>query len=129
MSSVFGEIFRVATFGESHGPAVGVVVDEDAGEVWVDGLKVTILTDLEYRLMKLLYQRQDRLTTKEMIVDTVWGSQYLDNVDDARIEKLVSRLRAKIEHDPANPHYLLTQRGRGYKLSSRPVEIKEDNGA
>jgi len=109
--------------------AVGVVVDEDAGEVWVDGLKVTILTDLEYRLMKLLYQRQDRLTTKEMIVDTVWGSQYLDNVDDARIEKLVSRLRAKIEHDPANPHYLLTQRGRGYKLSSRPVEIKEENGA
>jgi DNA-binding response OmpR family regulator len=38
-------------------------------------------------------------------------------VDDARIEKLVSRLRAKLEQDPANPRYLLTVRGRGYKLA------------
>ncbi len=128
---IFSPIFATFVRRQSAAPAqttVGVVVDEDAGEVWVDGLKVTILTDLEYRLMKLLHQRQDRLTTKELIVDTVWGGQYLDNVDDARIEKLVSRLRAKIEHDPANPRYLLTQRGRGYKLSSRPAEGKEENG-
>jgi DNA-binding winged helix-turn-helix (wHTH) protein/GTP-binding protein EngB required for normal cell division len=127
---IFSLLFATFVRRQSAAPAqttVGVVVDEDAGEVWVDGLKVTILTDLEYRLMKLLYQRQDRLTTKELIVDTVWGSQYLDNVDDARIEKLVSRLRAKVEHDPANPRYLLTQRGRGYKLSSRPAEGKEEN--
>jgi DNA-binding response OmpR family regulator len=128
---LFSPLFTTFVRRQSAAPAqttVGVVVDEDAGEVWVDGLKVTILTDLEYRLMKLLYQRQDRLTTKELIVDTVWGGQYLDNVDDARIEKLVSRLRAKIEHDPANPRYLLTQRGRGYKLCSRPAESKEENG-
>ena len=128
---IFSPLFATFVRRQSAAPAqttVGVVVDEDAGEVWVDGLKVTILTDLEYRLMKLLYQRQDRLTTKELIVDTVWGGQYLDNVDDARIEKLVSRLRAKIEHDPANPRYLLTQRGRGYKLCSRPAEGKEENG-
>jgi two-component system response regulator RegX3 len=37
-------------------------------------------------------------------------------VDDARIEKLVSRLRQKIEPDAANPKYLITMRGRGYKL-------------
>jgi DNA-binding response OmpR family regulator len=64
-----------------------------------------------------------------MIVEAVWGGQYMDNVDDARIEKLVSRLRAKIEHDPTNPRYLLTQRGRGYKLASHPVEGKEENNA
>jgi DNA-binding winged helix-turn-helix (wHTH) protein/GTP-binding protein EngB required for normal cell division len=126
---IFSELFAAFVRRQAAAPveaATGVRVDEDAGEVWVDGVKVTVLTDLEYRLMRLLYQRQDRLTTKDMIVEAVWGGQYLDKVDDARIEKLVSRLRAKIEPDPAHPHYLLTQRGRGYKLSSRPVEWRED---
>ena len=107
----------------------GVVVDEDAGEVWVDGARVTLLTDLEYRLMRLLYERRDRLTTKDMIVDAVWGGEYLDRVDDARIEKLVSRLRSKVEPDPARPRYLLTQRGRGYKLSSNPLTHDDDDEA
>ena len=106
----------------------GVLVDEDAGEVWVDGAKVTILTDLEYRLMRRLAQRRDRLTTKDMIVEAVWGGEYLDRVDDARIEKLVSRLRAKVEPDPARPRYLLTQRGRGYKLASQATEEAKDEG-
>ncbi len=109
---------------------LGVRVDEDAGEVWVEGVKVTVLTDLEYRLMRQLYQRLDRLTTKEQIVETVWGGQYLDRVDDARIEKLVSRLRAKVEPEPLHPRYLITQRGRGYKLVSRPVDARgEDEDA
>jgi DNA-binding response OmpR family regulator len=129
---VFSELFTLFVRRQAAAPAqaaVGVRVDEDAGEVWVDGVKVTVLTDLEYRLMRLLSQRQDRLTTKDMIVEAVWGGEYLDKVDDARIEKLVSRLRAKVEPDPARPRYLLTQRGRGYKLSSRPVEFKEEEEA
>ncbi len=126
---LFSELFAAFVHRQSAAPAQttsGVVVDEDAGEVWVEGVKVTVLTDLEYRLMRLLHQRADRLTTKDMIVEAVWGGEYLDKVDDARIEKLVSRLRAKIEPDAAHPRYLLTQRGRGYKLSSRPVEFRED---
>ncbi len=121
---LFSEIFAGFVRHQSALPSQGgegVVVDEDAGEVWVDGAKVTILTDLEYRLMRLLAQRRDRLTTKDMIVEAVWGGEYLDRVDDARIEKLVSRLRAKVEPDPARPRYLLTQRGRGYKLASLPA--------
>ncbi len=127
---LFSPLFTGFVRRQSAVPApetVGIVVDEDAGEVWVDGVKVSVLTDLEYRLMRLLHQRPDRLTTKDMIVEAVWGGQYFDKVDDARIEKLVSRLRAKIETDPAQPRYLLTQRGRGYKLSSRPVEGKASN--
>lgn len=129
---LFSETF--ATFVRYQGAAApetveGVRVDEDAGEVWVDGVKVTVLTDLEYRLMRLLYDRLDRLTTKEQIVETVWGGQYLDRVDDARIEKLVSRLRAKVEPEPLHPRYLLTQRGRGYKLVSRPLEARDDEEA
>jgi DNA-binding winged helix-turn-helix (wHTH) protein len=126
---LFSEMFNNFVRHQSALPAQGgqgVLVDEDAGEVWVDGARVTILTDLEYRLMRLLFQRRDRLTTKDMIVEAVWGGEYLDRVDDARIEKLVSRLRAKIEPDPAKPRYLLTQRGRGYKLASLPSEEAKD---
>jgi DNA-binding response OmpR family regulator len=46
----------------------------------------------------------------------VWGDSYIDEVDDARIEKLVSRLRQKIETDSGSPRRLTTVRGRGYKL-------------
>ncbi len=125
---LFSELFVGFVRRQSALPsqtAPGVMVDEDAGEVWVDGARVTLLTDLEYRLMRLLFERRDRLTTKDMIVETVWGGEYLDRVDDARIEKLVSRLRSKIEPDPARPRYLLTQRGRGYTLSSQPAARDE----
>lgn len=94
----------------------GVWVDVDAGEVSVDGEQIPTLTDLEYRLLLLLWGRLDKLCDKYQIVESVWGQDYIDEVDDARIEKLVSRLRSKLEADPANPRYLLTVRGRGYKL-------------
>jgi hypothetical protein len=95
----------------------GIWVDVDAGEVLVDGQRVPTLTDLEYRLLLLLWGRLDKLCDKYQIVESVWGQEYLDEVDDARIEKLVSRLRSKLEQDPANPRYLITVRGRGYKLA------------
>lgn len=126
---VFSDLFAAFVRRQSATPAqagAGIVVDEDAGEVWVDGVKVTVLTDLEYKLMRLLSQRRDRLTTKDMIVEAVWGNDYFDAMDDARIEKLVSRLRAKLESDPAHPRYLHTQRGRGYKLTSQAVFAKEE---
>jgi hypothetical protein len=94
----------------------GVVVDVEGGNVWVGGQPIEELTDLEFRLLALLYGRANKVTDKYQIVEAVWGTDYLDDVDDARIEKLISRLRTKIEPDPANPRYLLNVRGRGYKL-------------
>lgn len=99
------------------GARSGVWVDVDAGEVTVDGRRIPTLTDLEYRLLLLLWGRLDKVCDKYQIVENVWGQDYIDEVDDARIEKLISRLRAKLEQDPANPRYLHTVRGRGYKLT------------
>jgi hypothetical protein len=101
-----------------HPHARGVYVDVDAGVAYVEGKRVEELTDLEYRLLTFLYGRLDRVCDKYSIVENVWGQQFIDEVDDARIEKLVSRLRAKIEPDPSKPRYLLSVRGRGYKLVS-----------
>jgi len=94
----------------------GVQVDPDSGEVWIGGVQAPTLTNLEYRLLLLLYGRLGKICDKYEVVEAVWGDEYIDEVDDARIEKLVSRLRQKIEPDAANPRYLLTIRGRGYKL-------------
>lgn len=94
----------------------GVTVDIDSGEVYVDGAKVEPLTDLEYKLLLLLYGRLNKIVDKYTIVTNVWGETYLDSVDDARIEKLVSRLRNKLEPGVDEPKHLTTLRGRGYKL-------------
>ncbi len=92
-------------------------VDLASGEVLVNGVAVETLTNLEYRLMLLLFQNPDKIIDKYQIVSQVWGEEYIDEVDDARIEKLVSRLRQKIEQDAGVPRFLTTVRGRGYKLS------------
>ena len=118
---VFGELFAAYMNRQrrTRQPArAGVWVDVDAGEAWVDGERVPSLTDLEYRLLLLLYGRLGKICDKYQIVEAVWGQDYIDEVDDARVEKLISRLRSKIEHDPANPKYLSTVRGRGYKLAA-----------
>ena len=94
----------------------GVRVDVESGNVWVDSRQTPTLTDLEYRLLLLLYGRLNKICDKYQIVEAVWGEDYIDQVDDARIDKLLSRLRAKIEPDPRNPRYIVTVRGRGYKL-------------
>jgi hypothetical protein len=94
----------------------GIRIDVEAGDVWVDGSLAPVLTDLEYKLLLLLYGNLDRICDKYKIVESVWGESYIDEVDDARIEKLVSRLREKLEPNPAKPRYLITIRGRGYKL-------------
>ncbi len=94
----------------------GILVDVDSGEVYVDGHKIEALTELEYKLLLLLYGRLNKIVDKYTIVTNVWGETYLDSVDDARIEKLVSRLRNKLEPGADEPKYLTTLRGRGYKL-------------
>lgn len=94
----------------------GIRVDVQAGDVWVDGTRLPPLTDLEYRLLLLLYGRLNQIVDKYQIVQAVWGEDYIDEVDDARIERLVGRLREKVEPDPRRPRYIVTVRGRGYRL-------------
>jgi two-component system response regulator RegX3 len=94
----------------------GLWIDHEAGDVWVNGQETEHLTELEFKLLTLLTERRNKLTDKFQIVETVWGVAYIDQVDDARIETLVSRLRAKVEPDPGSPRFIHTVRGRGYRL-------------
>jgi len=95
----------------------GIWVDKRSGDVWVDGVKrEPPLTNLEYKLLLCLYDNANCICDKYEIVETVWAGEYLKNVDDSRIAKLVSRLRDRVEPDPSKPRYVVTVHGRGYKL-------------
>ncbi len=93
----------------------GLQVDQESGEVTVGGRSID-LTHLEFRLLKLLYLKANSIIDKYAIVEGVWGDEQMPDVDDARIDKLISRLRQKIEPDPAAPVFITTVRGRGYRL-------------
>ncbi len=116
-STLFAGFARRQQLVRRRGPQ-GIRIDVESGDVWVDGKLAPLLTDLEYKLLLLLYGNLDRICDKYKIVESVWGENYIDEVDDARIEKLVSRLREKLESKPDEPKYLQTVRGRGYKLVS-----------
>jgi len=103
-------------------PGRGIWLDRAAGEVWIDGERIPPLTKLEHRLLQCLYENEHGICDKHTIVDAVWSGDYIEHVDDSRIAKLVSRLRDRIEPDPATPRYVVTVHGRGYKLVSAGVE-------
>lgn len=126
----FSPILAYFVMRRTRAPEVketGIYIDEDSGDVWVDGIRIPVLTDLEFRLMELLDERRDKITDKYTIVTGVWGEEYLEDVDDARVEKLISRLRSKIEPEPSDPRYLITRRGRGYKLLTRPRAAQDQD--
>ncbi|MFC6169799.1 response regulator transcription factor [Loigolactobacillus jiayinensis] len=72
------------------------------------------LTPREYALLLYLAQRQNRVLSREQLLNGVWGYDYAGQTRMVDIQ--VSHLRDKIEIDPKQPLYLVTVRGFGYKL-------------
>ncbi len=100
----------------------GLRVDATTGQVVIDGAPLRAqLGPTEFRLLQVLAERPGALVTKDEVVRLVWpGEARINGVDDARIDKLVDRVRSKIEPDPKNPRFLVTVRGMGYRLLTAP---------
>lgn len=73
------------------------------------------LTNMEFRLLFLLMRNPDRVIPSETIVERVWG--YSGTGEATLVKNLVSRLRHKVESDPAKPRYIKTVPGIGYSFS------------
>lgn len=71
----------------------------------------------EFELLEYLMRNCDRVLTRTQIIDRVWGNDYVG--DTKTLDVHIKRLRAKIEDDPANPIYIQTVRGLGYKMESK----------
>jgi DNA-binding response OmpR family regulator len=72
------------------------------------------LTQLEFRLLYALMTHAGQIMPAENIVEHVWG--YSGEGNRGLVRGLVQRLRAKVEPDPRNPEYILTEPGVGYRF-------------
>ena len=98
----------------------------DGGELEIDltGRRVVTaagthaLTPTEVRLLQVLVASLDHTVPTETLLDRVWSEA--DGADPSYVWVSMRRLRRKLELDPDNPRYLITERGVGYRLASTP---------
>lgn len=88
-------------------------IDFDRREVWVDG-ELVKLRPTEYRLLYHLVQNAGWVITHDQLLAKVWGYEYRDEPHYVRL--YINYLRKKLEEDPSNPKYILTERGVGYRF-------------
>jgi two-component system KDP operon response regulator KdpE len=89
-------------------------IDFDRHEVLKDGQKVQ-LRPTEFRLLYHLASNPGVVMTHETLLSRVWGPEYRDASHYVRL--YINYLRQKLEDDPANPRYILTERGVGYRFA------------
>jgi two-component system, OmpR family, response regulator RegX3 len=108
------------TTGELERPEVAtelrvgdVTLDADEHRVTVRGAEV-VLPLKEFEVLHLLLANAGRVLTREVLIDRVWGSDYVG--DTKTLDVHIKRLRAKVEDDPTTPSRIVTIRGLGYKF-------------
>lgn len=97
-----------------------LVIETDKRKVTLSGKQVT-LTAKEYDLLHHFSSHPGRVYTRTQLLDQVWGYAYEGY--EHTVNSHINRLRAKIEVDPANPRYVLTVWGVGYKFAE-PQDLK-----
>jgi DNA-binding response OmpR family regulator len=97
-----------------------LTLDFNRREIWINN-QIVQLRPTEYRLLYHLVQNAGWVITHEQLLTKVWGYEYRDEPHYVRL--YINYLRKKLEEDPANPKYILTERGVGYRF----VDYKRDN--
>ncbi|CAG9338922.1 Alkaline phosphatase synthesis transcriptional regulatory protein PhoP [Clostridium perfringens NCTC 8239] len=92
-----------------------VVVNFKTREV-IKGTQHVELTLKEFELLKLLIKNKDNILTRELLLDKIWGYEYIG--ETRTVDVHIRHLRKKIESDDKNPQYIQTIRGVGYKFTS-----------
>lgn len=99
---------------EASPDEASILFNAATGEILVRGVAAKV-TAKEHRALELLLGKRGGLVAKDEFARGVWP-EYEGGVSDYNIEQLISRLRRKIELDPAAPEHILTHRGLGYRL-------------
>ncbi|EOU1218194.1 response regulator transcription factor [Clostridium perfringens] len=92
-----------------------VVVNFKTREV-TKGTQNVELTLKEFELLKLLIKNKGNILTRELLLDKIWGYEYIG--ETRTVDVHIRHLRKKIESDDKNPQYIQTIRGVGYKFTS-----------
>jgi two-component system, OmpR family, response regulator RegX3 len=96
-----------------------VTLDPEAHRLTVRGVEVTVPLK-EFEVLHLLLANAGRVLTREVLIDRVWGSDYVG--DTKTLDVHIKRLRSKIEVDPSSPTRIVTIRGLGYKFERVPAQ-------
>ena len=117
VSRIRAVLRRIEEKGQAGGAEI-VIDDElhinfDQRKVIVRGQEI-LLRPTEYRLLYQLVTNAGKLLTHENLLSRVWGPEYRD--EDQYVRLYVTYLRQKIEKDPKNPKYILSERGLGYRF-------------
>jgi len=99
-------------FGE-----LSIKVDE--GSVFLSGEPIS-LTRTEFLLLVELVENHRRILSRDQLLTSVWGYDFYG--DGRIVDAHIRRLRKKVEIDPADPQYVITVRGLGYKFDPNPSE-------
>ncbi|NCA78031.1 MAG: response regulator transcription factor [Alphaproteobacteria bacterium] len=86
-------------------------IDMNRYEVRKEGIALE-LTLREFELLKYLAERENKVFSREQLLEEVWGYEYYGDI--RTVDVTVRRLREKLEDDSANPKYIMTKRGIGY---------------
>ncbi|MGH9263086.1 MAG: response regulator [Acidimicrobiales bacterium] len=92
-----------------------VRLDPERHEVFVRGEPVNLPLK-EFELLELLLENAGRVLTRDVLIDRVWGADYVG--DTKTLDVHIKRLRAKVEVDPSKPRSIVTIRGLGYKFDT-----------
>lgn len=92
-----------------------LLVDQERHQILLRGEPLE-LTPTEFNLLVYLMENAGKVLTHRAILQKVWGTEYGDEAEYLRV--YVGRLRQKIEADPTNPRYLVTERGIGYTFAT-----------
>ncbi len=90
-----------------------VSIDFRSRSLIVEGKQVK-LRPTEYRLLRTLTENAGWIVPQETLLTKVWGPEYRD--EDSLLRVYITYLRKKLEPDPSHPHYILTERGVGYRF-------------
>ena len=93
-------------------------IDGQRHEVCRDGDPVD-LTALEFRLLRLLATYAGKVLSREQLLEQVWGYDFYG--DDRVVDVHIGHIRQKLEANPADPQFILTVRGVGYKFGDDPA--------
>jgi two-component system KDP operon response regulator KdpE len=117
VSRIRAVLRRLEPVAPAPGPQVKVdddlYINFEQRKVIVRGQEVK-LRPTEYRLLSQLVTNAGRLLTHETLLSRVWGPEYRD--EDHYVRLYITYLRQKIEKDPKNPKYILSERGLGYRF-------------
>lgn len=91
-----------------------LLIDFDKRKVIVDDVEVH-LTPIEYNILSLLAKYHGKVLTHNFIIKEIWGSVIGNETKSLRV--FMATLRRKIEKQPANPRYIITEVGVGYRLN------------